>query len=331
MSKILFLVTQSDLGGAQKYVYDLYTSLQGFEISLAAGKYNGKLFKKIKGTGLKHLKRIPKRPFLCLKEIKEVLEREKPDVLHLNSFSASFFGSIAARKKDIKVIYTVHGWAFLEPNIFKKIFCYLAEKITEKYKDKYIVLSDLDYKQGLKITKKEKIVKIYNGIKPLDFLSKEDARKALNIKGDNVIGAISNLYKTKGLKYLSETNLSNIYVIGEGPERKNLRGLNLLGHIPDAYKYLKAFDVFCLPSLKEGFPFVILEALQANIPIVATKVGSLPEILEEKYLVEPKNTKALREKIQTLLKTKETPKREFPFNIMLNKTKQCILSTLNSN
>ena len=74
--------------------------------------------------------------------------------------------------------------------------------------------------------------------------------------------------------------------------------------IPNAYKYLKAFDIFVLPSVKEGFPWTILEAIKAEIPIVATCVGAVPEIIDE--CVEPGN-------VEELIKGIKAPKK-FEFN-----------------
>ena len=81
----------------------------------------------------------------------------------------------------------------------------------------------------------------------------------------------------------------------------------LVGAIADACKYLKAFNVFVLPSVKEGFPWVILEAMAAEVPIVATKVGAIPEVIENNkngILVEPRDSKAIAESIERLLKNR---------------------------
>jgi len=96
--------------------------------------------------------------------------------------------------------------------------------------------------------------------------------------------------------------------------------------MPDAYKYLKAFDVFVLPSLKEGFPWIILEAMAAGIPIVATKVGALPEILDEEFLVTPGNAEALVKKINRALErpTKPELKQEFTSQKMRKETEKLL-------
>ncbi len=377
MTKILFIVTQSEFGGAQRYIFDtsLYLANEGYEVLVAAGEKDGELSAKLKTQNskpqlktqnLKYLKRIPGpiSVFLSIREIYKLLKKEKPDVLFLNSTTAGILGSIAGRLyKKSRVIYRIGGWAFRDPRPAwqNKIIIWL-EKWTARFKDKIIVNCEIDRQLAIKYkigtegaalnkvkgpveerdsspsaqndnSRLPEIVKIYNGVdvNKLQFLLKEKAREYLfslltsdvNIgcqhRMSPIVGTVANFYRTKGLKYLIEaTHILNsgfkIIIIGEGRLRTKLESLIkkynlentvfLVGRIPNAYKYLKAFDVFVLPSLKEGFPWVILEAMAAEVPIVATKVGAVPEIIEntkEGLLVEVKNSPKLAEKIASVL------------------------------
>jgi len=186
----------------------------------------------------------------------------------------------------------------------------------------------------------------------LTFLSREDARKAiapsikypspakatvarqvLSINNTILIGTVTNLYATKGIEYLiaaahnlylilNTRYLVRFVVIGEGPERKKLESLIkkynlgdkffLLGRIPKASKYLKAFDVFVLPSVKEGMPWVLLDAMAAKVPIIATNTGAIPEILEDEkegLLVPTKNSSTLAKKIAVLIQDQDLQNR----------------------
>ena len=110
----------------------------------------------------------------------------------------------------------------------------------------------------------------------------------------------------------------------------------LAGQISDAYKYLKACDIFVLPSAKEGFPWTILEAMLAGLPIIATKVGAIPEILENGvngWIVESENQKQIVEKILWFsahpddrhsfgISAKQRAKNQFALNTMLSKYRQ---------
>lgn len=368
MKKIIFLVTQSEFGGAQRYILEIASNLdkQKYNILVAAGEGDEGLFQKLKHTQvqtirLKHMKRTP-LPWQVISSVSEIinlLKTEKPDILFLCSTTAGLIGSIAsylygfqvspaspseAGRAGFKfqVIYRIGGWSFRDPRAFwqNKILLWL-EKLTAPFKDKIIVNSEIDREVAIKdkICAAEKIVKIYNGIdlNKLNFLSKIETRQELskslpetyNLKPETyLIGAVANLYKTKGLEYLIKSahilNTKHIIqntkyiIIGEGKQRKKLESLIkkynlenqvfLLGRIPDAHQYLKAFDVFVLPSLKEGFPWIILEAMAAGLPIISTNVGALPEIIEdgkEGILIKPKNPEIMAEKTLKLI---ENPK-----------------------
>ena len=363
MKKILFLVTQSEMGGAQRYIYEVARLLDKnrCEAVVAAGEGDGELFRKLETIGissrqLKQMKRTP-WPWQMTKaiwEIRDLLKKEKPDVLFLCSTTTGLLGSIASsllkiENYKLKIIYRIGGWAFRDPRPFwKNWLVLLAEKLTALLKDLVIVNSEIDRKLALryKIVPERKLVKIYNGIdvNSLNFFSREEAQKRLNLfypDNGKIIGTVANFYKTKGLEYLIKAAIqinAQFVIIGDGRLRLKLEKLIkkyklenkifLVGRIPDAYKYLKAFDVFVLPSLKEGFPWIILEAVAAQIPVVATKVGALPEILSEESLVEPKNTEALVKKISWMLEHPASSqlKPEFTLAKMVSETEKLLFS-----
>lgn len=368
MKKILFIVTQSDFGGAQRYIFDLVVNLKNeFLISVAAGPKGGdELLNRLEKNGiaihrLKHLKRAinPCHDWLAYRELKNLIKNEKPDIVHLNSSKAGVLGSLAAARLPSRVIYTAHGWTFNEPNNPLKRQIYLgAEKWTSRYKDRIICVSEYDRRSALKydIASPEKLITIHNGLdwQKLEFLSKKTALDFLaakvEISNNKLIGAVANLYPAKGLTYLIKTarfikSPCQILIIGEGPERRNLEQqiakyqlqnkVLLLGALPQAYRYLRAFDFFILPSVKEGFPYAILEAMAAGLPIVATSVGGLPEIIEDGrngFLVAPQNPLALAEKINYLLENPDQARlfgqtnlekiKEFDLKKMTQKTKE---------
>lgn len=365
--RILFVITQSEFGGAQRFLYELATRLDKnkYEILVTSESARKSDFldsleqKSVKTKRLKFLKRKINPFFDCLAifELIKLINNFRPDYLHLSSSKAGFLGSIAGFKikilkfrkfKNLKIIYRIGGWTFNDPWPWwkKKVFIW-TEKATARLKNVIVVNNKYDYDQAikLKIKPKEKLVLIHNGIDALkiNFLPKDEARVRLfkNLskehgkifQTDFVIGTIANFYPTKGLEYLIETvrilkslihnSKFIILIIGDGQERSNIEsqiknyGLEkeiiLLGQIPEAFKYMKAFDIFVLPSIKEGFPWVILEAMAAKVPIVATDVGAMPEIIENDkngILVEPKSPEQLAEAIKYLLEN-ERIRREF--------------------
>lgn len=326
--KILYVITLAERGGAQKYVLDLAKNLdkEKYEILVACGgKLSEWLFinlekEKIEYYPLKHLKReiLPWHDFLGLFELRRLIKLFKPDIIHLNSSKAGVIGSFAAvGMKKIKVVYTAHGFVFNEPmSSFKKFIYLWAEKMSGGMKNKIIAISKFDEEIGIKnkIAPKEKFVTISTGIDPqaIAFLSKNEALKKLNIPPKyKIVGTIANYYPTKALHRLIEAskiisekcNDCKFILIGDGPEReklgeiiKNNKLTNnfFLGPIDNASTYLKAFDVFVLPSVKEGMPYTVLEAMLAEVPIVATKVGGISEMITDGktgFLVESKTGK----------------------------------------
>ncbi len=326
ISKILYIVTQSEFGGAQRYVFDLATNLprENFEIAIAAGG-NGSLFEKlgskdIKTYKLNYLIRSinPIYDLIVIFEILKLLIKYKPDIIHLNSSKASIVGSFASAlyriKKKHKLIYSVHGFVFNEPlPKVIKYFYYLAERLSAIFKDKLIFIyqADMDKAAKIKVASPEKFELIYNGVEKIDYLPRDQARNELKLPTDSlIIGNIANFYPTKGLPYLVKAagivcqKIPNaIFVlIGDGLERKSIEAeikklslenkFLLLGKIDQAPKLLKAFDIFALSSVKEGLPYSLLEAMQAGLACVATSVGGNSEIITNEkngLLIKPAN------------------------------------------
>lgn len=351
MKKILFIVTQSELGGAQKNVLDLAVELKNrYKVLVAAGPDGGgKLFKhlsdnKVRWHELKWLRRRanPIIDILGLIEIFSLLIKENPGIIHLHSSKAGFLGSLAGKLAGAKVVYTVHGAvfeaAFSKPA--RTLFLWL-EKLAALFKDRVICVSQNDKKLWLnyRAAPEKKLFVVHNGLRldQLEFLERTEAREYLAgqsagileaLRGTDanlkIVGSIANFFPEKGLPFLVEAadTLLNkkrlpsviFVVIGNGPEKKLLEkivaahGLQnkflLVGNVSHAARYLKALDVFVLPSIKEGLPYTILEAMAAGVPIVASHVGGIPEMVknnESAFLLFPRDIDGLAKKILELL------------------------------
>ncbi len=297
---------------------------------------------------LQHLKRNlnPWHDFLALYEIRELIKQLQPDIVHLNSSKAGVLGSFAAIGLKAKaapsigqqswtgtrVVFTAHGFIFNEPMpLWKKNFYLAVEKIASDYRDFIITVSDADKKSALdnKLITEEKITTIHNGLPKLNFLAKDEARDQLKIPQNVLVcGNTSNFYKTKGqdvfiqaVTQLPKEILDKVLfvIFGNGPEFSKLKPLilnlkltnsfRLLGQTKNAFQYLKALDVFILPSRKEGFPYSILEAMQAGLPIITTAVGGVPEALGTSgMLIKPEDPKALAGAITYLIANEQKRK-----------------------
>ena len=347
--KILYVITKSVWGGAQRYVFDLATHLpkERFDVIVAAGGEDH-LIQKLHYAGIPviqvpHLERDvkPFKEILSLWSLFRIFRDERPDVVHLNSSKIGGLGAIAASLAGVpKIIFTAHGWAFNEDRPrWQRSFIVFLSWLAARFQNHIINISkrDLGATLAYRIASVKKTEFVPLGIKRPKLLPKEEARKfiseksGLRLKNQSVlIGTITELTKNKGLTHLIDavnqvklqiTNYKlQTVIIGEGEDREKLQnqinslGLQntvyLAGFIPDAAQYLKAFDIFVLPSLKEGLPYTLLEARLSGIPVAASDVGGVPDVIrhgKEGLLVEPANPEKLAEAILLLLNKSAVP------------------------
>lgn len=307
--KVLLVITKSNWGGAQKYVYDLATNLQdkGFEPVVACGG-EGEMAIRLRGKGVRILPLSklknnlnPLGTLLAFWELIKIYRDEKPDVVHVNSSKVGLLGTVAGRVAGIRnIIFTAHGWPFNEERpALQKGILRLLMKLTVLCSHTTIAVSnktlgDLRLSPWLK----KKCTVIYNGISPITFKPPtafyEDMR---TIRRERVaIVSIGELHPSKGfdlaLEHLKELqDLSwEWFILGEGHSRLQLEKLikqhdlshrvHLLGHTKNAASYIESFDLFFLPSRTEALAYVAIEALQSSLPIVASNVGGVPEVLQ---------------------------------------------------
>ncbi len=322
--KVLFLITKSNWGGAQRYVYDLATSLskETFDVAVAFGgtglphAKTGPLHTKLEKVGIRAIpiKRFARDVFPLLDvralfELITLLRVERPDILHTNSSKAGGLGALAGRITGVKrIVFTSHGLAYDEDRAF--FICWMIAFFTWLsffLSHEIILITKGSYKRVSKMPfMKYKTHLIHNGISTPIFLERGKARAELARIGDIKppqevlwIGTIAELTKNKGLNYSIEAceylHKNKIpyafFIIGRGEEKNELEkcienvGLKsdvlLLGFVENAYRYLRAFDVFLLSSVKEGLPYVLIESGEAKLPVVSSNVGGIPDIIED--------------------------------------------------
>lgn len=372
--KILFVITKSNWGGAQRYVYDLATNVPSthYDIAVICGG-EGVLVDKLKDAHIRvisinSLKRDVGffQEFEAARELFDVFKKEQPDIVHLNSSKAGGLGALAARIAKVKkIIFTAHGWAFNEDrNVVWKTILYLASLITSLLSHVVITISHRERVQTtmFPFISEKKVYMIHIAVSPPSFKEKAYAR-AYIVEQSNTkpkedalwLGSIGELHKNKGYIHalracvtLKNVGVNFFYtIIGEGEERarllefirKNglLDNVLLASNIPTPHEgatLLRAFDVFLLPSLKEGLPYVLLEAGFAELPVIASSVGGVPEIISNQklgILVKPKDSEALSIAMKLVMtdnslrtgfgtKLKEKVTQEFSFTHMMEKT-----------
>jgi glycosyltransferase involved in cell wall biosynthesis len=302
--KILYVITKGNWGGAQRYVFDLAVAAKarGYDVAVAFGE-PGKLQPELAQAGVRAIPLPIKNEgsfsaILKTKNIlKEIFEKEKPDIVHLNSSLVGISGALAAKTCNVpNVIFTDHGWVFMEKrSLPMRIVLWCISWATTLLVDKIIAVSDYE----LKLTKHmpfagKKAVRIYNGLDlHMQFGSGDIIRQAFPA-GAKITGTVGELTKNKNQITLIEEAKNNpamyVAIVGEGVDRPMLESkikeyrledrVKLFGFQP-AHEVLKGFDTFALPSVKESLGFAVLEARIAGLPIVANRVGGVGEALDK--------------------------------------------------
>ncbi len=331
--KVLYVITKSNWGGAQRYVFDLATALpkEQFGAVVALGG-DGLLAEKLGAAGIRTVS-VPSfqrdisllKEFKVLRELLQIFKEERPEVVHLNSSKAGGIGALAARLAGVNIVFTSHGLAWDETwrGFVGLTLVWIASWATFLLCHRIITITQNNYQRARRLPFCSKqITLIYNGIPTLTYLSREDARAALQLPPDKlIIGALGELTWNKShhtlihaAAELKRTGRDFVLcIIGSGEEQTFLEALiqenglggqvRMSGFLPDGYQYLKAFDVFVLPSVKEGLPYVLLEAAQAGLPAVGSLIPGIVDILGDGagLLVKPKDEKALCNALASLL------------------------------
>ncbi len=315
-TKILYLITKSNWGGAQRYVFDIASHLdpEKFEVVVVTGGA-GRLIDELTQKGIRvrvtqNLQRDISlfKELLSLRELYTIIAEERPDILHINSSKAGILGACIGRICRVpRILFTAHGWAFNEERpLWQKLCITILHWVTVLLSHTTIAVSHtIKHQMSLPFVK-HKMVVIHNGRTLSDVFSRETARAYITqcipeiakYHNDFWSVTIGELHPVKQhdvtIRAFAEIVQSHPEArhifIGTGSEEAHLKELvqklslqkNVFfaGHIHEASQYLSAFDLFILASRSEAFAYVLIEASAAGLPIIASDVGGIPEIIE---------------------------------------------------
>ena len=282
----------------------------------------------------------PLKDILALINLIFFLKKNPYHIVHTHNSKAGFLGRLAAKLAGVPVIiHTVHGFAFhdQEPRWRQTLFRNL-ERAASRWCDKMIFISQplIDWALGEQIAAEEKTVKIYSGIeldlfRPATSRTKNNIRKKWNIdQRAAVIGIVSKLWEAKGHVLLleafkelkKEMKDAFLVIVGEGDlydklvriENRNGESYSVLftGFQLDVSEIIATFDVAVLPSFFEGMGRVLLESMAMGKPVVASRVGGIPDLVEHGVnglLVTPGDTQELADALQKILNDKKLAQR----------------------
>ncbi len=335
--KALLVITKANWGGAQRHVYDLACALlaRNYDVAVVTGGF-GPLTENLQARGVRiiPIAMRQRRSFLLdlmtfgpLFPLISIFRSERPDIVHLHSAKAGGLGALAARIACVpRIIFTAHGWEFNAPrNRATKAGIRFFSWLTMLLTHTTIAVSEA-VRRDVRAWPflKNRLVVVRLGVACATLLDREDARRELSLPETEqpIIGMISELHPTKRIEDALQAMVivrrtwpeSRLVVIGDGQLRTRLENLRdelslqdaviFAGAKPEAGRLMKAFDVFVHTSQSEALGYVVLEAGCAALPVVATRVGGIPEIIEsnrEGLLVPPRTPARIAEAVVSLL------------------------------
>lgn len=261
--------------------------------------------------------------FQALNQLKNIFSSDEPGIVHVHGYRAAAYTALAKRRHKFATVKTEHGapeahGALLRdwrPRLYRKIenqaSLHLAAEMV-------YVTKELRHRCAEEHARLKQHV-IYNGVNEIPAHSLAPPKELQ--PGYRHLVLVGRLEPVKGIETAVEAMASlaaslnvRLHVIGAGPEQRPLEELikklgaadrvQLLGFRQNVYDYIAHADALLIPSLHEGLPYTLLEALSLRTPVIASKVGGLAEVLEDKrtaLLVPPKAPGALSSAIQLLL------------------------------
>jgi len=257
--------------------------------------------------------------------IRKYLKANHISLIHSQGYKSNFYSFLSSLNTATKKITTCHNW--LGKSAKMKFYKYLDKLLLNRF-DKIVAVSDALKKEILESKiPSEKILVIDNGIdidrfQPASGIN--GMRKSLGIEDDEkTVGTVGRLIDEKGHEYLlkaAQEVLRNypkakFIIVGDGHLRSNLesiakelrleRNVIFTGIRREIPAIIHAMDIFVMPSLNEGLPFAILEAMAARRPVIASNVGAIPKLIQDGHtglLIEPADAAQLSDSIIKLLR-----------------------------
>jgi len=321
-------------GGLEKIVCDLMLNLKKNKINVIIccydkiGDFAGKLIKE--NIKVRFLPRKQGIDLFYPFKLASLIKKQNIRIIHAHNATAWFYATWASILSGVPIVYTEHDRSFPTPLRLKYFHYFFGKHAAAVIAVSKAVKENLEKYEHIKNVKV-----IYNGIdpdlfKPASIEEKVLKKRELGLnENDFVLGNVGRMDYLKNQRILIEvlSELKKIFpqikliLVGGGEEEQNLKYLAIkrgiendvifLGQRSDVNQILKAFDIFVFPSLTEGLPLVVIEAMATGLPVVASYVGGIPELVvhgETGFLVSPTSKEEIKEAIIKLLNNPELRK-----------------------
>jgi glycosyltransferase involved in cell wall biosynthesis len=330
---ILMLNETSGPGGAETVIYNIASNLDRDSFNPRVVLFRPGWFQDFlteKGITVDIIKSRRSWDVSFITKLAGYCRQHKIDLIHAHLPGGNLYGSVVGKVLGLPVICTLHN-EFIMPGSVEN-FSGAKMFIIRNLASRMVIVAEYmraDYLHKGKIPSK-KMVLIYNGVSPQKNESSFDLdnfKRQIDFRaGDILIANIANLRPPKGhlilieaaARVLREIHRAKFLLIGEEGDGKiksaiidrvNALGIadrvKLLGFRKDVSQVLRHVDIFLLSSISEGLPVSVVEAMRAGLPVIATTVGGLPEVVKDSesgFLVKPGDPESLAEKISVLCK-----------------------------
>jgi len=325
---VIHLVEELTIGGLEKILTTIALNLdkKKYNVSVWCLKKGGFFANKLakEGIDVKILHISTSRNPLSIYKLYKLLKSHKFDIIHTHAYSAGTIGRISAFLAGIPVIISHNQNVYDYYNRYYHFVEWLLSHIT----DGIICVSDIvkKFTNETQRINANKLITIHNGIDSVCSVDEKDTsglKKELGIPINySVMGTIAQFSEKKGLGYLIKSASIllehrkdiNFLLVGKGALKEELKILcvnlkvekNVIfaGERSDIPEILSLIDIFVLPSIREGLPLAVLEAMDCGKAIIATNVGGIPEVIKDGVsgiLVSPKDPEALHSAMNELL------------------------------
>jgi len=327
---ILYIRDSGGIFGAEQVIL---TSVKGlnkelFNVTLLCmegGNGNSVAFAERASQFFIHVETLPVRgkiDLAALIEMRRILKERKIDIIHSHDYKSNLYALFASIGLPVRRVLTAHGST--RDTMLKRFYLFVDQSIVYRFFDRIIAVSeDLYQKIVRKGINKDRLAIIQNGLDPTLRRNNHTMQVPLDIpRNTRVYAVIGRLFPDKGHKYFLEafTEVHRRYpdtfglIVGEGPSHDEIkqqvtdcrldRSVSMCGVRYDMDNVYEHVDYLVIPSLTEGLPYVLLEAMALGIPVVATTVGDIPKLIDDGrtgYLVAPGEVDQLAEKMSLFM------------------------------
>lgn len=305
--RILYVITKSEIGGAQTHLMEVvrYMHYVGHNVLVVTGTA-GWLTNELATIGVDYvilpdlIREInPAKDIKTITSICHILEDKQPDIIHCHSSKAGIVGRIAGAIKNIPAVFTAHGWAFTSGVSPAKRIIYAAiEHIMLGITKRVICVSEFDRKLAKRwfLHNYNRVITVHNGIADKKFSNSTVREYSLPLKLVSVARFShqkNNMELIRAVEQINKLYSGSLQLnmVGDGPLLSEAQAyvesykleddVHFLGSRTDVGDILNQNDIFCLISNYEGLPISIIEAMRAEMPIIASDVGGVNELVQD--------------------------------------------------